>query len=345
MVNSAVSSEIVSLDRELRGAVADLQQVNPAVGLLRFFALGTLTFLGFGFAWWSDRAWGGFGGFGGFGAGSLIGSLAYSFWIICNHDAVHGTLTGWRWFDAIASRLMSWPILVPQGTYTVIHPLHHAWNGIDLRDPERIQWTAAEYESATGFQRWAVRHQWVLNVFAKGVVGLIYKTFRHGWRNRAWRPQVRQQIALDVVGMVVMQGGILLGLLLSHASGQVWLRYGVMLLILERVMSIVIQARDYLEHYGCWQQQDSHLLTQLYGTRNINTYGWVNWLMGGLPHHSIHHGFGKIPFERLPLARQRVEAVLRDRHYPPLPASEGYGKTSWKMGQQGYRLIADQENA
>lgn len=324
--------DATALGQALRAATADLQQVNPAVGVLRFFGLGLATLGSLALAWQSNSGWG-------FGAGCLLGSLAYSFWIICNHDGVHGTLTGWRWFDAIAPRLISWPILVPQGTYATIHALHHAWNAVELRDPERIQWTAAEYDGANGFQRWTAQHQWMLNVFVLGITGLIYKTFRNGLRNRTWKPQVKQQIALDIAGMVTMQGSILLGLFLGNASGRVWLRYGVMLLILERVMSVIIQGRDYLEHYGRWQKQATPLLTQLYGTRNIQTYGWVNWAMGGLPHHGIHHGFPGIPFDKLPLAQQRIDKILSDRQYPPLPSGQGYLATSWKMMRQGYALI------
>lgn len=329
---STTALDSISLNQALRAATADLHSVHPAAGLLRFFGLGSATAIALTLAWQSPSGWG-------FGAGCLLGSLAYSFWIICTHDAAHGTLTGWRWFDAIAPRLISWPILVPQGTYATIHSLHHAWNGTDLRDPERIQWTTADYDQANGFQRWMVRYQWGINVFVLGITGLIYKTFRSGLGNQSSRPLVKQQIALDIVGMGVMQGGILMGLLLFHASGQVWLRYGVMLLILERVMSVIIQGRDYLEHYGCWHKQESHLLTQLYGTRNIQTYGWVNWLMGGLPHHGVHHAFPSIPFNQLPQAQHRVEQILSDRQYPPLPSGKGYLNTSWQMMRQGFKLI------
>ena len=326
-----------SIGRELRNATADLYQVNPAVGLGRFFSLGAATLAGLAFAWSSESWWS-------FGLGCSFAGLTYSFWIICNHDAAHRTLTGWNWFDAIAPRLISWPILVPHGTYAAIHSLHHAWNAVDLRDPERIQRTLAEYEQASGLQRWAARHQWVLNALVLGITGLILKTVRSGLRNRDQCPQVQQQVLLDIAGMVVTQGGILLTLLLSHVSAHIWLRYAVMLLLLERIMSLVIQGRDYLEHYGRWQKQDSHLLTQLYGTRNIKTYGIVSWLMGGLPHHSIHHAFPGIAFNQLPLAQARVEAVLRDRHYPPIPQGSGYLKTSWQMMRQGLQLIPQESS-
>jgi fatty acid desaturase len=51
---------------------------------------------------------------------------------------------------------------------------------------------------------------------------------------------------------------------------------------------------------------------------------WLNLLMGGLPHHAAHHAFPTIPFHKLPLATQRIEAVLLDAGRPALPREENY---------------------
>ncbi|MEL6552512.1 MAG: fatty acid desaturase [Cyanobacteria bacterium J06621_11] len=61
---------------------------------------------------------------------AIATSIAYSFWLVCNHDATHRTLTGWDWFDGVMLRLIFWPMLLPVGTYNQIHRLHHYWNGI-----------------------------------------------------------------------------------------------------------------------------------------------------------------------------------------------------------------------
>jgi hypothetical protein len=41
--------------------------------------------------------------------------------------------------STVMPRLLSWPMLSPYGLYAELHRLHHGWNGIDLRDPERVQ--------------------------------------------------------------------------------------------------------------------------------------------------------------------------------------------------------------
>lgn len=332
MTAPKTSADGAALNQAFRLATSALQSVNPALGLLRFGGFGLATMAGFAWAWHSPNGWG-------FVLGCLLGSLFYSFWIICIHDAAHGTLTGWRWFDAIAPRLISWPILVAHGTYSELHKLHHAWNAKDLRDPERVQWSAAEYAAAGPLGRIRARHQWIMNALVLGHLALLSKTFQQGWQLREELPALRRQMAWDIAGMVFAQGTVGLVLLRAQSSLVTWLHYGVMLLILERVMSLVIQARDYLEHYGCWQDQDNHRLTQLYGTRNIKTYRWVNWTMGGLPHHGIHHAFPGIPFHQLPQAQQRIEQILSDRQYPPLPSCDGYFAGSWKMMRQGPKLI------
>jgi hypothetical protein len=35
--------------------------------------------------------------------------------------------------------LLSWPMAWPLATYSRLYLLHHRWNGLDARDPERTQ--------------------------------------------------------------------------------------------------------------------------------------------------------------------------------------------------------------
>ena len=59
---------------------------------------------------------------------------------------------------------------------------------------------------------------------------------------------------------------------------------------------------------------------------------WLSELLGGLPHHSVHHAFPALPTAALPEATERVEAVLRAYGYPPLPRCKGYGEAFQLLG-------------
>lgn len=313
---------------ELRSAVTDLKRTSPWPGFIRFVSLGAITLGLAGLSWHAATL-------SGFVLGAIATSIFYTFWLVCNHDAIHRTLTGWKWFDALMPRLIAWPIGLPLGTYGQLHRLHHKYNGIDLKDPERIQWADAEYRAAPGWQRWYVRHQWPIDIVVFGSIGLIVKTIRHGLKQADSSPHLPAQMIVDLLGVLSLQTVILSFLYLQSAS--LW-RYLMFLFILERGVGVMMQTREHLEHYGLWQQMDSYPLTQLYACRNIETFPWVNWLMGGLPYHGIHHAFPQIPTNHLPEAFHRVQAVLQQHQLPAMTFDSGYVLSSLRLGQH-YSLI------
>jgi fatty acid desaturase len=302
-----------TLTTELQTAIADLRQVDPRVGLFRFVTIGAIVISLMALAW-------SVGNLLAFVTITAIAGIFYAFLIICSHDSVHQTLTGWSWFETIAPRLTTWPMFWPYGTYALLHRLHHGWNGIDLRDPERVQWTQAEYQRANPLLQWYVRHQGLLDIFVLGGIGLILKTFIHGWKLRTVLPQLRSQLWLDLTGILAIQGGLLV---FFGQRGEI-VRYLLFWLILERTIGAIGQMRDRLEHYGRWGQTGGYQLTQLYACRNLDTYPWVGWLMGGLNYHAVHHAFPDIPFNKLPVAFDRLQAVLQRHDLPQMLQGKGY---------------------
>jgi len=312
-----------SIAQELQQVTADLHQVNPKAGLLRFSILGFI-FISFVILAWSvsNSIF--------FVAATILAGIFYAFWLICTHDMTHQTLTGWKWFDTLMPRLMSWPMLWPYSVYAEIHRLHHGWNGIDLRDPERLQWTWQEYQQAHPLMRWYVRHQWLGDIFILGGIGLIIKTFIQGIRCRNIAANMRRQILLDVVGMLFVHS---IMLTLALVQGEM-LRYVIFWLILERVIGIIAQTRDHLEHYALWGKFTNYQLTQLYACRNIQTSSLVGWLMGGLDYHAVHHTFPNIPFNQLPEAFTRIQKVLQKHNLPLMKLEPGYVKSAYLLSRQ-----------
>lgn len=307
---------------DLRAAVVDLKRVNPWLGLCRFVILCGVTVLLVRLTWQANRL-------SLFVLGAIATSIFYSFWLICSHDAIHRTLTGWDWFDSLMPRLVSWLMLIPTGTYAQLHRLHHGRNGINLQDPERVQWTDVEYEQATACQRLYVRYQWPIDIFLLGSIGLIVKIIRSGFKQKDNAAYLPGQIFIDLVGGLSMQAIIISWLCLSQVN--LW-KYLLFLVIVERGVGIVMQTRDHLEHYGLWHRADSFQLTQLYACRNQKTFGWVNWLMGGLPYHSVHHAFPEIPSYHLPEAFARIQSVLQRHGLPPMVLESGYLYSGLRLG-------------
>ncbi|BAY10075.1 fatty acid desaturase family protein [Calothrix sp. NIES-2098] len=310
-----------SIAQELQQVTADLHQVNPRAGLLRFSILG-LIFVGLVILAWSvpnDIL---------FVAATMLAGVFYSFWLICTHDMAHQTLTGWKWFDTIMPRLMSWPMLWPYSVYAEVHRLHHGWNGIDLRDPERLQWTWEEYQQAHPILRWYVSHQWLCDIFILGGIGLIIKTSIQGLRFQNYL-SMRRQLLLDFTGILLVQSFLLIVVISQGEIG----RYILFWLILERIAGIIAQTRDHLEHYALWGKFTNHQLTQLYACRNIKTSSLVGWLMGGLDYHAVHHTFPNIPFDRLPEAFERIQKVLEKHNLPLMKQEAGYLKSTYLLSR------------
>jgi len=317
---------VANIDRllkDLRTATQDLYQMNPWLGLLRFGVLGVSCLAFVGLAWSRESlvvslAW------------TFPAGLIYAFWLICSHDAVHHTLTGWVWFDELSARPISWLMLWPVGIYSELHRLHHSWNGRDLRDPERVQWTLEEYRQASLWQQWYVRYQWFVDLLLLGGIGLILKTWVRGFQLRSVYPRLTRQMFLDSCGMVLMQGSLVATILLTHQS---LLHYILFWLVLERTIGVVMQTRDYLEHYGLWRNGNCHQVNQLYTSRNLRVPPGCGWLVGGLHYHAVHHAFPGIPYNQLATAFQRVQAVLVAHNCEAMVVGDGYVREALKLAQ------------
>lgn len=310
------------LSQTLQQVTADLHQVNPWIGLMRFSLLGLIFLSLITLAWVTSVEVIA-------GTATVLAGLFYAFWLICTHDMVHQTLTGWRWFDPIVSRSIGWPMLWPYSTYSELHRLHHGWNGLDLRDPERVQWTQQEYQQVHSLVQWYVAHQWQIDIFLFGGIGLIIKTFVKGWQFRSFVPRMRRQLLLDIMGILVVQSTILAWVITHHQL----LRYLLCWLVMERAIGLVIQARDHLEHYGLWGKVGNYQLTQLYTGRNLKTNALTGWLMGGLNYHAVHHAFPGIPFNQLPQAFERIQGVLQQHHLPLMILESGYLQSTWQLSR------------
>lgn len=316
-------------EKDLREAVADLQSVDFWVGFRRVGILGATLLLTIALAWNSTNEvlfWG----------WTAVSGLVYLFLMICIHDALHHTLLGWPCCEDILARVIAWPMLWPMGVYAELHRLHHGWNGLDLRDPERVQWTATEYHRASRPLQWYIRHQWIIDLLVSGGVGLIAKTFLHGRRLQHLLPRLKFQLFCDVIGMLFVQTIIVTCVVVTQAS--LW-RYILFWICLERIIGTIGQVRTHIEHYGLWKQVGGHQLTQLYACRNLNTSALVSWLMGGLNYHAVHHAFPGVPFNQLATAHQRIQTIFSNHNMPAMEVQSGYLKTTFQL-MQHMSLIA-----
>lgn len=307
--------------RDLQKALADLHTMRPGPGLLRVF-LGVAAYLTL--VWFSITS----GSPAAFLAWGVAASIVGASLIITTHDGIHHTLTGWAWFDEAAPRLMSMTIFWPHGVYSEIHKLHHKMNGVDPLDPERTQWTDAEYAAAGPIGRFRARHQFALAVFVYGGIGMIVNLVRHAIFFAPKSKGIRRQLLLD--GLLILAfNAILFSILFHYGLAVEYLLYW---LVLERVGGGLMQFRAHILHYGLWGKEANFFETQIFNSRNIRTNPFTSWYYVHLNFHSVHHAFPNIPFYNLEEAHKRMKALYAAAQgRKAMAEEEGYLKTAWKL--------------
>lgn len=298
MIEPLSPHELRDLTRQLCQAVSDLHQVKPVDGWCRFALLFSLLVVG-GWMYWRSGQWSVALG------GLVLLGVAESGLLMATHEALHGTLLDMPKWETVLSCLISWPMAFPVLTYELIHLRHHRWNSIDDRDPERIQ---------------PCRRPWLKLAIVAGGLGLIVQTVHQAWRVRQQDARLGRRLMFDAGAILLLHGLILWS---AAAHGYLW-TYVLSWFVVERVVGVIMQSRALVEHWGLWQPRQVFLLSQLYGCRNVETWPWLNVMMGGLPHHSAHHAFPGIPCHHLPEASMRIEHLLRQKGLPPLPRCDGY---------------------
>lgn len=316
-VSESVSREQRRADRVMTEAieaqVQPLFRVNTTLGWLRLLML-LLPSLASLWVYWQEPQlllalpW------------LLVATVLYALVLISTHDISHGTLLGQGSLEQGVGCALSWPVAWPYLTYRNLHMLHHRMNGMDLRDPERREPTNQEAARAHPLRQWHFRHPFWGSALLMGGSQLIGSMFWFGWKLRNDHSKLLRGMRIDAIGILVVQ---ILIISLAIWNGGL-LKCLLMLLVVERVVGAVMQVRGMIEHHGLWQPNTTYELTQLYTSRNINA-GWlVNFLMGGLPHHSLHHAYPSIPYHHLPAASQIAERVLSQHGKPSLPKVSSY---------------------
>jgi fatty acid desaturase len=251
----------------------------------------------------------------------LVATGIYALVLISTHDISHGTLLGQRDLEQGVGCALSWPVGWPYLTYRNLHMLHHRMNGMDLRDPERREPTSEEAAQAHPLRQWHFRHPFWGSALLMGGAQLIGSMFWFGWKLRHDHSRLLRGMRIDAIGIVLVQA-VMFTVAIQHGE---LLKLLLMLFVVERIVGAVMQVRGMIEHHGLWQPSSTYELTQLYTSRNIDAGPLVNVLMGGLPHHSLHHAYPSIPYHNLPEASRIASRVLKEHGKPPLPLVCSYG--------------------
>jgi fatty acid desaturase len=306
-------------------------------------------------------------------------AIVFTAIFVTAHDCAHQTYSGVKVFDEywplFWTRLIGWP----QRSYVIIHKLHHDMLGQDFDDPERLTYRRSEFEAAGWGVLCHIRHQWLLNIFVFGGIGLVTKYWRTAWKLSEKYPQLRVAMRKDLRAVSVMfvaQAALALYF-------DAWVGYLISFFILERVAGGLLQFRALTEHYGLWSGRHSSrelracsafsesrrdeldkrslrlvnengpatsnpesgsaelaLLSQIESSRNIKAGWFGRWIFNDLCFHSIHHAYPAIPWYRLGEAHLTFSSCWNDAKSKALSTKETYA-TVFANGVRSWRLIDD----
>ena len=302
--------------RRLLAELRSLHGVSPWYGLLHLAVRLPLQAALSALAWhaWLNADYAAFAGWG------LMAAFCFASLISLTHDALHHRLTGINWLDEIVARLISWPIAWPIAVYKHLHLIHHRLSGSDLADPERISPLASDWQHSK-WRRFRLRHQLWLHMFIYGSFGLLIKLLA-GVAGRLSDRAILRALANDIVGIVVVLG--CLGLLAFRTQGMQGV-FGFVLLwaMHERVVGIMHQFRNHMEHYGLWGEQEAFVDTQYVTARTIKTNLFARLYFNHLNRHADHHVAPAIPFYKLERAHKVIAKAYQQEGFESLE-TEGY---------------------
>jgi len=277
---------------KLHAELRELKRISPWPGALHLLIRLPLQGL---LWWWACQAWVA-QEYGIFILATVIAGLCFASLISLSHDALHHRLTGLSWLDEFVGRLISWPIAWPIGAYKYVHLMHHQQSGNDLDDPERISPLAADW-ARSPWHRARLRNQLWLAMFITGAAGLAHNILLAVFKR--WHiPALRRAFIVDLFGIVTVI--VLMGT--GAFWGQGWqglLGFLIAWFIHERLVGVLHQFRNHMEHYGLWGSLASTLDTQYISARTIKTNLIGRLFFNGLNRHAEHHFAPAIPFYKL----------------------------------------------
>lgn len=305
------------------------EEVRPHWGCLKIaFAVSFLTatsYMGLSADRWSlIVSWG------------VVGGLAYAYALIPTHDAIHYTLTGWKWVDELYSRLVAYPIIWTHGTYAHVHRIHHRMNGLDVADPERKNPTEAEYFHQNPIKRFYYRHRLMVDVFVFAGLGLIITNLRDGFRYGKKSASARRAVFGDLLGILLTHAMIIAALLPLGLVSQFYL----LVIIWERVAGGILQFRAHIEHDSIDLAVGHHYLLQITSCRNIRTHHLISRYFNRLTYHSVHHTFPNVPFYSLPAAHA-VMVQFASQHGIVMTEDHGYWGASVNILREPRYFLTD----
>ena len=251
------------------------------------------------------------------------------------HDCGHQSFFRSKLTNAIAGNIITFPIMIPYGTWKYIHENHHMYVGnLDKRElnPEVWTMTVNEYIASPFYKK--LLYRFFRSRFSKFFVtpwlmfGIILKIPN---------PKFDKKANLSVIIYNVLYVAILVFLLSFMSFQKLFFIYLIPLLFFYFIASYVFyiqhQFEDtYWENNTEWSFEDAGFK----GSTYITSPAWFSWISGNVGSHNIHHLISAIPNYNLPKAQKSLENILE---FKPITLYESYKLFDYKLWSEDKKKL------
>jgi fatty acid desaturase len=215
------------------------------------------------------------------------------------HEAVHGTLSENRRWNALLGAVCAWPVLQNYSAYRVLHLRHHDHLG-EEGDPDHY----------ANYTRWT----WMVFImnWLRLLIGYpVYITmipvlgFRHG------SGRERVAILAEVAAVLALVA------LAWKWVPSAWLLHGWLIPMI--CINFMVNIRGMSQHTLLEHADD-----EIRGTRSILTHPVVRFFMCNENYHLEHHLYPGVPWHQLPAVHEALEKPLREHGAPYIPSYSAF---------------------
>lgn len=249
--------------------------------------------------------------------GTLIcGFLAVLFHarlFVIMHDCGHGFFVQPSWFNNILGHLCALTYGLPFFVWRELHHRHHRNQGnLDRRGLSYDLWimTRTEFSQASTFKKifYRIYHFPFCTFFLGGLFFFII-LMRFPFENFSGRARLN----LVIVNLIWVY---LIGVFAFVPQLRDLFYFCGAVVIINFVQAIWYFYHQHIHPQCQWYSQKdySNELVSISGSTYILFPKWIHWFSANIGYHHVHHLNPRVPLYRLPMAHQKIEHELRQRH-------------------------------
>ena len=253
----------------------------------------------------------------------VLGCAMLGIWLarafVLMHDAGHGALAPTRWLNQVIGHACSVFVLTPMLHWSLLHWHHHRSSGnLEKQDGlgDIYTMTASRYLSLPGWQRWSYRmfrHRVDFLMIIPTVMFFIWHRLPFvyfPWARIVRKPKLNELV--NIAALDALYVGIGWWVWTHWPVAQPWvMTYLVAFLVTVTIgVTLFYTQHQWEQTYYAHDEQWSFFDSAVKGSMTLRLpFGWMEWCLGYINFHSVHHLKPNLPLYHLPAAHRALREL------------------------------------